>query len=256
MQSNDWRELLRQPTLGDHIVQVYQDDDFLCDAVAEYMIPGLLGGEGAIVIARPGHAAALERALRAAGIDVASARSRGQLVCLDAAETLESFMQGDAPQWPAFHAALGGAIAAMRLDYPKVRAYGEMVDILWQDGRRDAALRLEEYWNELARLQTFSLLCAYRMDNLDAGSYSGPLECVCKVHSHLIPARDYGRLDEAVAAVAHEVLDESLAGMMLSLAAARRPGAEMPLGQAALLWLKQNMPLTANKILAGVRARC
>jgi len=136
-----------------------------------------------------------------------------------------------------------------------VRAYGEMVDVLWQRGEQDAAMRLEEYWNELTRLQTFSLLCAYRIDNLDSGAYGGPLECVCRTHTHLIPARDYARFNDAVQAASKEVLDQPLAQMLLSLSASHRPATQMPLGQATLLWLAQNMPRTAERVLEQVRAR-
>jgi hypothetical protein len=134
-----------------------------------------------------------------------------------------------------------------------VRAYGEMVDVLWQRGERDAAIRLEEYWNELGRLQTFSLLCAYRMDPRDSHAYGGPLERVCKVHTHLIPATDLPRFDEAVRAASQKVLDQPLAQILLSLAANHRPPTRMPMGQATLFWLKQNMPRTAEKILRELR---
>jgi hypothetical protein len=149
---------------------------------------------------------------------------------------------------------VGGLIAELRLQYPTVRAYGEMVDVLWQRGERDAAIRLEEYWNELGRLQTFSLFCAYRMDPLDHGAYGGPLESVCRVHSHLIPARDEQRFDAAVEAASRKVLDEPLAQILLSLAANHQAGTRMPVGQATLFWLKQNMPRTAEKILETMRA--
>lgn len=247
--THDWRQLLAEPTSSNHIVQVYQEDDFLYEAVGEYIAAGLRAHEAAILITVPEHRAALE------AIDADAAR-RGQLVCLDAHETLGKLMHDGMPDRSAFHATVGGAIAALRFEYPAVRAYGEMVDVLWQRGSRDAAARLEEHWNELMRLQSFSLLCAYRMDNLDAGSYGGPLECVCQAHTHLIPARDYPRFDEAVAQATRDALDEPLSRMLLSLAAASPPGAAMPRGQAALLWLRKNMPHTAEKVLAGVRARC
>ena len=70
-------------------------------------------------------------------------------------------MKDGAPNWSLFHPCIGRTIAELRLQYPAVRAYGEMVDALWQRGEREAAMRLEDFWNELARLQTFSLLCAY-----------------------------------------------------------------------------------------------
>src|SRR2546423_15262057 len=119
----------------------------------------------------------------------------GQLTLVEAEHALAKCMVDGAPQWSAFHASIGGLLAELRLQYPAVRAYGEMVDVLWQRGERDAALRLEEYWNELAKRQSFSLFCAYRMDNLDGDGY-GPLECICAAHSHFIPARDYTQLNQ------------------------------------------------------------
>jgi hypothetical protein len=255
-EASDWPELLQQPDGGDHLVQVYSDKGFLYEAVAEYAGTGLRRGEGVIIIARPSHRAAFKRALDSAGVAASEAVERGQLLMLDADETLGAFTPGGMPDWQTFHALIGGVIAKMRLDYPTVRAYGEMVDVLWQRGERDAAIRLEEFWNDLAKLQTFSLLCAYQMDNLDAVAYKGPMECVCKVHTHLIPARDYARFNKAVIEASKAVLEAPLADMLLSLSERHRPLTAMPQGQATLLWLQRNMPRTAEKILAEVRSRC
>ena len=147
-------------------------------------------------------------------------------------------MVGGMPQWKAFQQVIGGLIAKMRLQYPTVRAYGEMVDVLWQRGEREAATRLEEYWNELGKLQTFSLLCAYRMDPLDSASYGGALECVCNTHTHLLPARDPARYDAAVSEASGKVLDQPLAQILLALAAKHHVGPRMPAGQATLFWLQ------------------
>jgi uncharacterized protein Usg len=238
-------ELLHNPGASDHIAHTYQDPAALAESVAQYLAAGLRAGEAAIVIARPEHTARF--------LEKLGARPADQLVLLDAEETLARFMVDGMPQWNRFHAAIGGLIAEMRLQYGTVRAYGEMVDVLWQQGSRDAAIRLEEYWNDLRKLQTFSLLCAYFMDPLDRKAYDGPLQCVCKVHSHLIPTRDYQRLDNAVREAAAKVLDGPLAELLLSLAASHRTSTHMPPGQAALLWLARNMPRTAEKILGEVR---
>jgi DcmR-like sensory protein len=255
-EATDWPELLQQPNGGDHFVQVYSDERFLCEAVAEYTGTGLRRGEGVIVIATPSHCTAFMEQLEADGVAAKDAVQRGQLLMLDADETLARFIPGGMPDWQTFHALVGGVIAKMRLDYPTVRAYGEMVDVLWQRGERDAAIRLEEFWNDLAKLQTFSLLCAYYMDNLDAAAYRGPLECVCKLHTHLIPAPDYERFNQAVIEASKEVLDAPLADMLMSLSERHRPRTAMPQGQATLLWLRRNMPRTADKVLAQVRSRC
>jgi hypothetical protein len=208
-----------------------------------------------VIIATPSHRAAFVRRLEGNGVAAEEAVQRGQLLLLDADETLARFAPGGMPEWQSFHALIGGVIAKLRLEYPTVRAYGEIVDLLWRRGEREAAIRLEEFWNDLAGLQTFSLLCAYCMDNLDQAAYSGPLDCICRVHSHLIAARDYMRFNAAVVEASEAVLDRTLAQMLLSLSERHRPQTAMPQGQATLLWLQHNMPRTAEKVLAQVRSR-
>src|SRR5262245_7180993 len=250
-----WPELLREPAAGDHFVQIWDDEEFLCEAAAEYIGTGLRRREAAIVVARPSHQAAFVERMEADGVAARAALRRGQLVLLDAGEALARFTPGGMPDWQSFHELAGGLIAKLRLRYPAVRVFGEMVDVLWQSGQRAAAMRLEEFWTDLARLQTFSLLCAYRMDNLDAAAYRGPLECVCKGHTHLIPTRDYHGFNDVVTKASEEVLDNPLAQMLLSLSERHRPETAMPQGQATLIWLQHNMPRTAEKVLAQVRAR-
>jgi hypothetical protein len=240
----NWRELLKHPG-QDHLVQVYRDPAFLAEAVTHYLATGLQLGEAALVIARPKNRKLFSRGLQA----------NLAVRMLDAEETLATFMVDGMPEWGAFQRVCGGALQAMRRQYSGVRAYGEMVDILWQRGERRAALRLEEFWNELGRQQPFSLLCAYAIDPLQPEAYGGALESVCRCHTHLIPARDYSRFNQAVLDAAKATLDQPLAQMLITLAANHRPHTEMPLGQAALLWLKQNMPRTADRVLEGVRAR-
>lgn len=251
----NWRELLQRPSSGDHFVQVYKDEAFLLEAVAEYAGTGLRRGEAVVIIATPSHRAAFVQQLAGDGVDAEEALQRGQLLLLDADETLARFTLGGMPEWQGFRALIGDLIAKLRLEYPTVRAYGEMVDLLWRRGEREAAIRLEEFWNDLAGLQTFSLLCAYYMDNLDQAAYSGPLDCICRVHSHLIAARDSKRFDEAVVEASEAVLDQTLAQMLLLLSQRHRPQTAMPQGQATLLWLQHNMPRTAEKVLAQVRSR-
>ena len=247
--SANWPELVKHPEERDHVVHVYQDPALLVDAVAEFVGAGLALGEAALLIARRER----RRAILAA-LGVKGERPGRALRLLDADEVLRAVLREGCPQWNAFEAACGGPLAELRLQYPGVRAYGEMADILWQDGRRSAALQLEEYWNELARLRPFALLCTYRIDPLDGAAYSAGFEQVCKAHSHLIPAPDYAAFNQAVDQAARQVLSPPLAQMLVSLSAAHRPPTEMPLGQVMLFWLKQNMPRTAEKVLRQVRA--
>jgi hypothetical protein len=247
-----WTDLVAAPGAHDHIVQLYSESDpaFLVDAVARFVGTGLRQGEAALVIARKESRATFEHALSRDGL-----HPHPGLNFLDADETLARFMVDGMPQWTAFHEVCGGIIAELRLQYPKVRAYGEMVDILWQRGEQKAAIQLEEFWNDLSGLQTFSLLCAYAIDPLDGASYAAGLASVCRTHTHVIPARSYERFNRAVSEAIAGTLDDSLVRMLFRMVRAHRTGTEMPLGQAALLWLRQNMPRTADRVLEQVRGR-
>jgi len=247
----DSAALARHPGPHDHFVQLYQGLDALVDTVAEYVDTGLRRGEAAVIIATPEHREAFLARLDAAE----QGAEQGRLRVLDAEQTLAAFMANGMPQWNAFRQVVGGLIAELRLRYPTVRAYGEMVDVLWRRGERDAAIRLEEYWNELGKLQTFSLLCAYRMDPLDGGSYGGALESVCEAHTHLMPARDCAQFDDAVMDAVRKVLAQPFADALLKVSAKHGAATQMPAGQATLLWLWQNMPRAAEKILSETRAR-
>ena len=68
--------------------------------------------------------------------------------------------------------------------YLLVRAFGEMVDLLWKDGNADAAIRLEELWNELATKYQYSLLCGYSVDNFLHDAGAAAFRRVCDYHTN------------------------------------------------------------------------
>jgi hypothetical protein len=249
-----WQDMLSQAEAGHHIAQVYQDVGFLSEAVGLYAATGLRGGEGVVVIASKPHWHSFVKSLEAYGLQPQEAESRGQLLFLDAEETLAKFMVNGSPDPALFSGLISGVLDQMGARYPVIRAYGEMVDVLWQSGNLDAAVRLEELWNQLSELRDFSLFCAYLLDNLDDGAYQGALQSICKTHTHLIPAKDYGEFEKAVDQAVDETLGTSLVGMLQALLANHRPGAVMPSGQATLLWMKDNMPYTATRILTRMRS--
>lgn len=244
-----WNELLKHPAAGDHIVQVVRDEAFLAEAVAQYAAWGLELGEAVLLIVSTARRPAFQRELEARGVAASPA-----LRIVDAEALLDCVMREGRTDRAAFHDIVGGLVAELRFQYPAVRAYGEMVDLLCQRGSRACAMSLEQYWSDLARDQGLTVFCAYTLDPLDPQDY-GTLRSICQCHTHLIPARDYAGLNEAVAEAAKEVLDQPLAQMMLSLSAAHRPATQMPVGQATLLWLRQNMPRTAERVLQQIRGR-
>jgi hypothetical protein len=252
--SSTWQELLESPGGHDHIAQTYQDDAFLLEALGHYVRAGLQRGEGVLLIMRKDHWVTLVTELGALGVDLIAAVERGQVRSSDADEILAGLMKAGRPDHNTFRQMVGSVLEGMRHHYRHILAFGEMVDILWRDGRRKAALELEQLWNELARVGPFALLCGYRVDPLDRALYSGSFEDVCKLHTNVIPARDYLRLDDAVNQASREVMDPPTVMMLESLAARHKPRTDMPPGQAVLLWLSLNMPRTADKVMARVRA--
>jgi len=185
----------------DHVVQFYEDDRFLVDAVGAFLTPALLAGQGAVVIATDAHREALSAHLEGAGVDVDGACFRGRLLLLDAEETLSTFMVGSMPDPELFAATVGSAIEKRLRSSGGggLRAYGEMVDALWKSGNPEGALRLEELWNDLARAHRFSLLCAYSMGNFYQQSDAALLQAVCERHTHVIPVESYLQKDSDVA---------------------------------------------------------
>jgi hypothetical protein len=244
-----WSELLKHPGTGDHIVQVVRDEAFLAEAVAQYAAWGLELGEAVLLVASAGRRERLAAHLSSRGVAPSAA-----LRIVDAEALLDCLMSDGKPERAAFEDIVGGLIAELRSQYPAVRVYGEMVDVLCRRGERAAALTLEQYWSELARRQGLTVFCAYALDPLDPHE-DNTLRAVCRCHTHLIPTRDYAELNEAVSEAAKHVLDQPLAQMMLSLSAAHCPATQMPVGQATLLWLRQHMPRTADRILLELRGR-
>jgi len=121
----------------------------------------------------------------------------GQLLLVDAREMLAKFMVGDMPDPDLFQHALSRLLATVReTGGGRVRAYGEMVDLLWRDGNSRAAIRLEELWNDAGEQHTFSLLCAYVMNNFYKEGDAEEFIAVCRNHSHVMPTESFTQLDD------------------------------------------------------------
>jgi signal transduction histidine kinase/ActR/RegA family two-component response regulator len=182
-----------------HIVQLYEHDDYLLDRVARHVLDGLAGGEAAVVIATATHLAALEVRLRAAGIDVVGNTARGLFVALDAAETLARFMVLGRLDEASFRRVVGEVVARAAEAAParRVSAFGEMVALLWADGREEAAIELERLWNGLIDAQPLRLLCAYPIEVIDSKAEGQHFLDVCALHGAVIPAESFTTLESS-----------------------------------------------------------
>jgi hypothetical protein len=169
-----------------HAVQFYGNDESLFRTVGGFLSEGLVTGHPSIVIATHGHTTAIAQQLASRLIDVDAAIQSGDLVLLDADEALDTFMVDGMPHPGKFAYHVGGVIkkTLARRTTTIVRAYGEMVDVLWKQGREDAAIRLEILWNKLATTYGFALLCGYSMGNFY--KQADRFQEVCSHHTHVL----------------------------------------------------------------------
>jgi hypothetical protein len=174
-----------------HAVQFYGTDESLFTTVAGFLAEGLAAHQPAIIIATAPHRRAIVEHLCGRSIDCKKATHDGDLLLLDAEETLDLFMADGSPDPLLFADNVGRLIEQALNGRSRVvlRAYGEMVDVLWKRGRPDAAIELEILWNKLALKYQFGLLCGYAMGSFYKQTpQRQELEAICAQHSHVIPA--------------------------------------------------------------------
>jgi signal transduction histidine kinase len=182
------------PAVSGHAVQFYERESYLLDSLSDYIGTALRAAGAGIVIATPAHRDGVAQRLSARGLDIVGAGAQGRYVALDARDTLSSLMVNNWPDPARFDATIGGLIAKTRERAPTIHAFGEMVALLWAEGNADAAIRLEELWDELGTRQTFSLLCAYPIDAFHDSSHAKPFDGMTALHSNVIPAESYVQL--------------------------------------------------------------
>lgn len=168
----------------DHCVQIYEDDDIFLDALEGFVAGGIRQGEAIVLIATPQHLASLESRLCVNGFDLPAAIKRDQYIALDAKASLERFMVDGWPDDDLFAQFVNELLQRARKNQRRVRAFGEMVALMWADGHCGATVRLEHLWSRLCAEQSFSLFCAYPKTGFTENA-SDAVRDVCAAHSKL-----------------------------------------------------------------------
>jgi hypothetical protein len=180
--------------------------------VGQYLAGAVNSGSVAIVVATPAHTQAFEQHLAGAGVDVAAARRAGTYITVDADDAVRQFVVGGRVDAARFDQVIGRLVRKAVASGRPVRAYGEMVALLWEAGQVNTALELETQWNVLARELPFSLYCAYHEDTVAGDIHRESLEHVYRLHEAVINgapeaepllARSLGRTEAWRAFLAH-----------------------------------------------------
>jgi len=145
----------------EHLVHFYRDEKLFLDSLESFIVEGLMAGDAVVVIALPEHRSELEERLHAHGLDLDLLEKDQQLAILDAQLALSSFLVQGMPNEMLFERILGGLLAQMRQTHKNLRAFGEMVGILWAQGNQAATVSLEEIWHRYCAREGLMLYCAY-----------------------------------------------------------------------------------------------
>jgi hypothetical protein len=251
-----WVDFLRTPGDAGHAVQVYAELDELAESLAAYLATGFAAGEPAVVIATHDHQETFDRFLAGTGWDAEVLSAARLLLTLDADETLALLFEDGALSPAAFERVVGGVIDGTAARFPerRIRAFGEMVDLLTARGDHDTAAEVEALWNQLTRTRRFSLLCGYRLDVFDRASQQ-MLRAVCSAHTHVRPAYNMARLNQAVHAALDEVLGVSNSRIVQEIVRENAQESSAPLSEQMLMWVTDRMPRHAERVLAAARAK-
>ena len=171
----------------EHAVQIYRDDTTFLDSLESFIGSGLRAGESVVVIATATHLHELEKRLRRGWIDLDRCRWEDRYIALLAQETLDRFMVDGMPDEALFLKSIGEIISRARGRGRKLRAFGAMVGLLWAEGNKNAALRLEHLWGRIQAREKFPLFCGYARSQLKQDSLESDVQTICAKHTRVVP---------------------------------------------------------------------
>lgn len=177
---------------SNHMVQVYESDAVLMDTLEDFVSNGIIENECVILIATKEHIKIIEKRLEKQGIIVDGIKENGQYMPLDAVEILSGFMVNDWPDEQLFEKEIDRLLnPAVKQNRP-VRAFGEMVALLWEQKNYGATVKLEYLWSELCEKRKFCLLCAYPKYCF-AEDTNVSLQTICATHTKIIHGASFSQ---------------------------------------------------------------
>ena len=190
MRVEDWKNANIQVFWGEiapaeHLVQLYETEKGFLETLEGFAGSGLLSGDCLIIIATQEHLDELNSRLSKHGFNLQNLVETGQYMPLEANEVLASFMVNDWPDEPLFNQTIAGIIKRGRQNGRKIRAFGEMVALLWDNGHHGATVQLEKLWHQLHAMDQFTLYCAYPKAGFTQ-DVTDSLHSICKSHSKMI----------------------------------------------------------------------
>jgi MEDS: MEthanogen/methylotroph, DcmR Sensory domain len=170
----------------DHVLQIYENEGVFLDTLTGFVSGGIDADDACIVIATDHHLTALEKRLKSYGVNIEALIDDNRYIPLNAEETLSIFMINGWPDEDLFNQTISTILMTARSrTNRRIRAFGEMVAILWAKGKNAATARLEHLWNKFCEKETLCLFCAYPK-SVFTKDITGSMNHICCAHSKLI----------------------------------------------------------------------
>ena len=170
-----------------HEVMFYSYDTMLLCTAGRFIAAALKADSAAIVIARKNYQESLRQRVKTEGVDTDAALQHGTYISLDAADMLSTVMVNGWPDPGRFFGALGGcmeaAAKAAKAARPRVVIFGEAVALLQAQGKGDAAIRIEQFCDDLAKTRPVDILCAYPLSGFHGTEGNQVFQRICAEHS-------------------------------------------------------------------------
>jgi len=120
-------------------------------------------------------------------VDIPSAVAKGDYVAIDAAEPLSGFIVNDVPDRDRFFKVVGDVVERVangaKSKRCRISACGEIAPTLWAQGKEDAAVRVEQLWDEIVRRYDLDTLCAYPLAHFHGKKGEMIFKKICAAHT-------------------------------------------------------------------------
>lgn len=172
-----------------HEVFFYCDDASFLKSFSGFIKAALESGNAVVVVVTESHHVRLRQTLQEQGVDVATVVDEGRYIPLSVAETLSTFMVDGLPNRVRFMRVAGDLIrTATKVVNGKhggVSACGECAPTLWGERSAEAAIQVEQLWDEVARTYGVDILCGYLSGSFHGDEDSHIFQKIRAEHSDL-----------------------------------------------------------------------
>jgi len=172
----------------EHLVQFYENDRIFLNTLEGFAGSGILAGESVIVIATSRHLQSLNERLLAQGFNLEDLQEANKYIPIEVNEVFAKILVNGWLDETAFNTYVVELINRAKHDNSNVRAFGELVAVLWEQGSCGTTVQLEHLWHKLYHELKFTLYCAYPKIGFTQ-SPNDSIDIICKTHSKIMDGR-------------------------------------------------------------------